>query len=404
MSSRREFLQRSGVAAYGLWTAPAEPKQAAQTKSGGSRSVILCLCGDVMTGRGIDQILPHPSDPHLYEPHVKSASGYVELAERASGPIPKPVDHSYVWGDALEELARAAPDLRMVNLETSVTTSEDRAPKAIHYRMHPANIACLTAARIDCCGLANNHVLDWGHSGLAETLETLRQARVKTAGAGRNRAEAQEPAIMEVPGKGRVLAFAFGTASSGIPGDWAATDKKPGVAFLPDLSQEAASLIGGRVSAHKRSGDIAVVSIHWGENWGYEIPPDHIGFAHELVDRAAVDVIYGHSSHHPKGIEVYKDKPILYGCGDFLNDYEGIGGYEEYRSQLVLMYFLTVDPSTQNLVRLEMKPLAIRRFRLHRVSRRDAEWLRDTLHREGKKLGTQVQLKADNTLVVGWRK
>jgi len=75
-----------------------------------------------------------------------------------------------------------------------------------------------------------------------------------------------------------------------------------------------------------------VASIHWGDNWGYEI-------AHNLIDHAGVDIIHGHSSHHAKGIEVWHGKPVIYGCGDFINDYEGIGGNEKYRSDLSLMYF-----------------------------------------------------------------
>ena len=67
----------------------------------------LFLCGDVMTGRGIDQILPYPGNPTLYERYMKSARGYAELAEEANGPIPKPVNFSYIWGDAFAELARA---------------------------------------------------------------------------------------------------------------------------------------------------------------------------------------------------------------------------------------------------------------------------------------------------------
>ena len=39
-----------------------------------------------MTGRGIDQVLHNPSDPRIHEPFVKNARGYVELAERSSGP------------------------------------------------------------------------------------------------------------------------------------------------------------------------------------------------------------------------------------------------------------------------------------------------------------------------------
>jgi hypothetical protein len=120
-----------------------------------TKSLTLFLCGDVMLGCGIDQILPHPGDPHLRELYVGSAKQYVQLAEEVNGPIPAQVDFSYVWGDALDELQRAAPRARIINLETSVTKSRDYAPKGINYKMNPENIACLTAAGVDCCVLAN---------------------------------------------------------------------------------------------------------------------------------------------------------------------------------------------------------------------------------------------------------
>lgn len=66
----------------------------------------LFLCGEVMTGRGIDQILPHPGPPQLHEPHVTAAQRYVEFAERANGPVAGPVDFPYIWGEALAELDR----------------------------------------------------------------------------------------------------------------------------------------------------------------------------------------------------------------------------------------------------------------------------------------------------------
>jgi len=167
--------------------------------------VTLFLCGDVMTGRGIDQVLAHPGKPHLHEQYVRSALDYVSIAERASGPIERPVTPEYIWGDALAELERVRPDARIVNLETAVTTAEDAWPgKAVHYRMHSANVSCLTAARIDCCVLANNHVLDWGYDGLAETLATLRTAGIRTVGAGRDATEAAAPS--------RVLAAGATTA------------------------------------------------------------------------------------------------------------------------------------------------------------------------------------------------
>jgi poly-gamma-glutamate capsule biosynthesis protein CapA/YwtB (metallophosphatase superfamily) len=363
----------------------------------------LFLCGDVMTGRGVDQVLPHPSKAGLYEPYARSALEYVAMAENANGRIPKPVEFSYIWGDAAEELDRMAPAARVINLETSVTTSEDHVPKGINYRMHPANTPCLTAAKIDCCVLANNHVLDWGRSGLAETLATLRRAGIQTTGAGPNLTEAEEPAVIDAGGDSRVLVFGVGTADSGIPRDWAATGTRAGVALLPDLSRSTADRLAESVGAVKRPGDVAVLSIHWGGNWGYGIPREHQAFAHRLIDFAGVDVIHGHSSHHPKGIEVYRGKPILYGCGDFLNDYEGISGHEAFRGDLVLMYFVTIDPSTRNLLRLQMTPFETKRFRLRRATHQDATWLEGTLNREGTGLGTQVILNADNRLILQWR-
>ena len=137
-----------------------------QPANAARRGVTLFLCGDVMTGRGIDQILGHPSKPHLREHYVRSALEYVEIAERASGPIARPAKPDYIWGDALAELERVRPDARIINLETGVTTSEDAWPgKGIHYRMHPANASCLTGRGDRLLRLANNHVLDWGYAG-----------------------------------------------------------------------------------------------------------------------------------------------------------------------------------------------------------------------------------------------
>ncbi len=355
-----------------------------------------------MTGRGIDQVLPHPSKPGIRESYMRSALGYVELAESVHGAIPRPVDFAYIWGEALAELEARSSDLRVINLETSITTSNEAVPKGINYRMHPANVQCLRAAAIDCCVLANNHVLDWGVAGLLETLDVLRGAGMATAGAGRDLEEADRPAVLEVTGKGRLLVFGFGRPTSGIPRDWAAGEGRPGISLLPDLSSRSADRVAERVRRWRQQGDLVVASIHWGGNWGYAIPRRQREFAHRLIDAGAADVVHGHSSHHPKAVEVHGGRPILYGCGDFINDYEGISGHEEFRSDLVLAYHLTLDVSSGRLLRLEMTPFRTRRFRLERVARRDAEWIRSTLDREGRKLGTRVELASDGTLVLGW--
>lgn len=356
----------------------------------------LFLCGDLMMGRGIDQVLPHPSRPQLYEEFMTSALDYVALAESVNGPIPRPAEFAFIWGEALAILDQVRPDARIANLETSVTTSEAAVPKGINYRMHPRNAPVLGVAGVDCCTLANNHTLDWGEPGLLETLETVRAAGIATTGAGRDLAEARAPAVLLVDAEGgearedgefRILVYGMGTADSGIPPSWGAAPGRPGIHLLPDLSDRTAAGIGELVRESKRPGDIAVASIHWGGNWGYEIPEAQRRFAHNLVDRAGVDVVHGHSSHHPKGIEVHRDRPIIYGCGDFIHDYEGIRGYETFRNDLVLMYFPTLDRGTGRLLRLEIWPLRIRRFRLTRPTREDRAWLLGVLDRECGRFG-----------------
>ena len=364
-------------------------------------TVTLALCGDVMTGRGIDQILAQPSDPILYEPGAGSALAYVELAEALHGPIPRRASAHYVWGDALDRL-RADAALRIVNLETSVTISSRALAKGINYRMHPRNAGCLVAAGIDCCTLANNHVLDWGVPGLLETLTTLEQAGIQSAGAGCDATQAQRPALLPLPSGGRAIVVACGTASAGIPADWAAATSRPGINFLPDLSDETAARLGEEAGRLHRAGDIAIASLHWGPNWGYAIPRRFRKFAHALIDAGGFDLVFGHSSHHPKGIEVHNERLILYGAGDFLNDYEGIRDREDFRGDLVGLYLATFAQATGRLAGLEILPFRIRRFRLNHASDADTQWLAKRLDRECRRLGAGIVRGSDRRLSLAW--
>jgi poly-gamma-glutamate capsule biosynthesis protein CapA/YwtB (metallophosphatase superfamily) len=364
-----------------------------------SGTLTIFLTGDVMTGRGIDQVLPHPGKPRLHEPWVRDARTYVNLAEEKNGLIPSPVDFDYIWGGALAELKRRQPDLRLINLETAVTASDEWwRSKGINYRMHPDNAPVLTAGGIDICALANNHVLDWGRSGLKETLATLDAAGIRHAGAGVNRSEAQAPAIVDRPEGGRILVFSVGEPGSGIPPEWAAAADRSGVHLLPAISEATARRLGKQMLAAREPGDIAILSIHWGGNWGYYVPEAWRRFAHRLIDLESVDLIHGHSSHHPKGFEVYRDRLILYGCGDLLNDYEGISGYEEFRAELGLLYFVRLDAGTGRLTALEMVPTRLCNFRLQRPSHEEAQWLQQVLDREGRPFGSRIDLDEEDLL------
>lgn len=370
-----------------------------------------------MTGRGIDQILPQPVDPALHEPWVRDARDYVRLAEAAHGAVPRGAALTYPWGQALAEIEARAPRWRIVNLETAVTARGTPWPgKGIHYRMAPAHVGLLQAARIDACVLANNHVLDWSPDGLADTLLALRGAGIAAVGAGEDEARAWQPATWPLeppaaaPASGRahpaqtgkappfprLRLFACATRDSGVPAAWAAGPGRPGVALLPRLDDAAAQHLAAIARADRRQGDLTVWSFHWGDNWVAEVPAAQRRFARELIDLGAADLVHGHSSHHPLPLELHRGRLILHGCGDLINDYEGIApgpgrrlDRAGLRGDLNGLYFATLEPDGR-LRALEVVPMQLRRLRLQAadaVARADfGRLLGGALHDTGRAL------------------
>jgi poly-gamma-glutamate capsule biosynthesis protein CapA/YwtB (metallophosphatase superfamily) len=361
------------------------------------RGVGVVLAGDVMAGRGVDQILPHPGSPKLHEAYVKDARRYVDLAERVNGAIPAPVAPTWPWGDVLDVPQPAEVSWRVMNLETAVTRSDDWAQgKAVQYRMNPDNVEFLHLDPSAVWTLANNHLLDFGVRGLEETVRVLHDAGLTTCGAGLDAVQAWAPARVETRGH-RMLVWSVAHSSSGVPRDWAATAERSGVALLPDLRDATADRLAEQIGQHRRPEDLVVVSVHWGSNWGYAVPAEQRRFAHRLID-GGVHVVHGHSSHHPKPMEVYHGRLVLYGCGDLVNDYEGIGGYEQYRDDLRLLFSARFDAGSKALVTLRMFPFQARRMRLWRAGTEDAQWLADRLDGSCRKVGTAVELGTDGAL------
>jgi poly-gamma-glutamate capsule biosynthesis protein CapA/YwtB (metallophosphatase superfamily) len=223
----------------------------------------------------------------------------------------------YPWGNTLPILHRA--DWRLCNLECVI--SDRGAPwsaysKAFHFRSDAKNIAVLAAARINAVSLANNHVLDYGYDALKEMLGILDHAGIAHSGAGPNFREASRIATSEVCGqKLGLLSFTDNEPA------WEATANQPGVFYVPtNLTDPRARQLLEMIRESRETVDLLIVSGHWGSNWGYSPPHDHVVFAHALIE-AGADIIFGHSSHVFRGIEFYNDRPILYGAGNFVDDY-----------------------------------------------------------------------------------
>mmetsp|Transcript_21052 Transcript_21052/g.32122 ORF Transcript_21052/g.32122 Transcript_21052/m.32122 type:complete len:437 (+) Transcript_21052:1525-2835(+) len=408
--TRRVFNIRSAtIMASSVNDPGSNPKMMESNEDASSNRIRLAVTGDFMIGRGIDAIMPNHVDGVLYESYMKHARHYVEIAEKVNGPLPKKEIQdqgcAYIWGDLLAELNANPPDCFIVNLETALTTNEKPYPKSINYRCHPANVECLTVAGVHVATLANNHVLDWGSEGLVESIVTLEKAGVLFAGAGRNNDEARTPTEYTCKTSNacvRIAAVGFPTA--GVPLDWSAGGTHTsGVHVYEHASAAVAQKIAKSFGTQNKEEDaggkecIKVASLHWGPNWGWGTPAEHRKFAHALID-AGVHVVIGHSSHHVKGLEVYKGCLIAYGLGDFLNDYEGIvgQGYELFRDDLSCLYMPFINSKTGKLIRLDIIPLKIHNLRVNRLTNPDdIEWLRYTFSREGAVLGTECETYRD---------
>lgn len=247
----------------------------------------VALIGDVMLGRLVDDYLESNNDP------------------------------CYVWGDAREIIKEC--DLAICNLECVIADSGipwHETSKEFHFRSHAKNIGVLACAGIDAVTLANNHSLDFGVTALSDMLSDLSKAHIRHVGAGESTEEAMRPVILKA-GNTNVGLLSF---TDSMP-EWEASDGRAGIYYVPpDPSSPHWQKLLEKVQQAKASSDFLIVSPHWGPNWGYDVQPIYLTWAHSLID-AGADMIFGHSGHVPRGIEIYKRRPIIYSAGDFIDDY-----------------------------------------------------------------------------------
>jgi poly-gamma-glutamate synthesis protein (capsule biosynthesis protein) len=248
-------------------------------KNNDAHTITIAFMGDVMIGRMVNEIIP--------------VKGY-----------------SYPWGDTLSLLEKA--DLRILNLETTLTNHNEKNPKVFNFKALPDRVKTLKQANIDIVNLANNHTLDFKKEGLVETIATLDAAHILHVGAGNNDLEVQKPVIIT---KNNVTFGIIGYTDN--EPTWKATENKPGINYIRvgDIQTITQQIIALRPQV-----DILIVSCHWGPNMKQRPSSEFVQFAHDIID-AGGDIIHGHSSHVFQGIEIYKNKVIMYDTGDFIDDY-----------------------------------------------------------------------------------
>jgi len=283
---------------------------------------------------------------------------------------------AYPWGDTLPILRRA--DLRIANLECVLADGGAPEPgKVFTFRTDAKNVHSLLAARLDVVSLANNHVLDYGPDALREMLPALDRHGILHAGAGTDRDTARRPAVLRVGAD----AVGFVAFTDNQP-DWEAEAGSPGVHYVPAAAtgervEELLELVRRTASRVQ----LLIVSAHWGGNWGSAAPAGHRALARRLVD-AGADVVFGHSPHIVRGVEVYRGRPVIYGAGDFVDDY---AVDPEERNDRSFIFVLETDGGTPQ--RLRMFPTVIADFQA-RLAGRSARDIAARMQRLCAELGT----------------
>lgn len=354
------------------------------------KTYTLIFTGDVMLARLIDQLY----HTHIHDPSTAAIADH--FRETFSALSTGTYTPSSPWGTTLPLLRTS--DLTLINLETAATRCPNPWPdKAFNYRMHPANLApILHAAGVGYVGLANNHTLDFGVEGLLETIRSVRRTGIPFAGVGESGEEACRPAVLELGEEGHgyeVLVY----AAADHPSEWGDVEGFHFIDYTFETRERLKKLL--MAGSERSRPSLKIFSVHWGPNYKWDPGEKIRGLAHFLIDECEVDIVHGHSSHHVQGVEVYRGKLILYGCGDFVDDY---ALHAEYRNDLGALWRVLVEEGEMEngkeklvLDRLEIFPTRIERFRAMLLGADDVdhEWVRRKIGTLSLELGTLVREK-----------
>ncbi len=281
---------------------------------------------------------------------------------------------AYPWGNLLPLLLKN--DLNIINLETTLTHSNETVPKVFNFKATPDKVETLSIANINICNLANNHILDFGISGLQETIDTLNHADIAYVGAGMNVKNAAKPVIIEHNG----LTVGIIGYTDNEPG-WKATDDKPGTNYIQvgDIAT-----VKQQLDTFKDKVDLVIATIHWGPNMREKPTQAFIDFAHAMIN-AGVDIIHGHSAHIFQGIEHYRTGLIMYDTGDFVDDY---AVDPELRNDRSFLFLVTVNK--QGIKEVRLVPTVISNMQVNIATDSDYDWCIKRMQQLSLSFGTHI--------------
>jgi len=224
---------------------------------------------------------------------------------RMLSPRPDPAQYDLPFDAIRSELLAA--DVVFGNLECPLSRRGRRSGNDTCYRAAPEFADAMARAGFNVISLANNHMFDYGEPAFLDTLKAVRASGMAIVGAGETLPLARSAAIRVIGDlKIAFLAYSMHGQSWGF-----ATDDESGVAPLNPM------IVAEDVGRIRRDVDFVIVSVHWGLEYQPTPYARQRELAHELIN-CGVDVIFGHHSHVPGSIEIYRGRPIFYSLGNFV--------------------------------------------------------------------------------------
>ena len=201
-------------------------------------------------------------------------------------------------------------DFTALNLETAVTSRGTPQPKTYHFRTTPRAFTALRDGGVDLVTMANNHVLDYGQAGLADTLAAARAARFPYVGIGASAAAAWAPYLTTI--NGVKIAIIGVSQVAELASSWVATRSRPGEANAINLPRTLAA-----VRAARKLAPVVIVFMHWGTEGEACPDPNQLSLAPELA-KAGASIIIGAHAHMLQGSGWLGHTFVAYGMGNFL--------------------------------------------------------------------------------------
>jgi gamma-polyglutamate biosynthesis protein CapA len=229
------------------------------------------------------------------------------------------------------------------------------------FHAHPSNAAALKAGGFDVLNLANNHAMDYGTQGLVSTLEALKDAGIRTVGAGDDASAARQPVYVKF--KNITIGF-LGFSTFPTEGYFHFPHK-------PDVACVDSGTISDEISSAREKCDVLIVSFHWGKEFDFYPSIQQRELAHLAVDSGA-DVVAGHHPHVLQGIEEYNGGYIFYSLGNFIFDSQAPLGTDE-------TVIINLEIDKKGIRQMKPVPVRIQNCQPHVATGEDGEYILDRL-------------------------